>query len=51
MERITSISRENFGTVTVEMKKGTDMEEALTKVKNEVERISSFPVDIESIVT
>lgn len=51
MERITSVSRENFGTVSIEMEKGTDMEEALTKVKNEVERISSFPVDVESIVT
>lgn len=51
MERITSVSRENSGTVTIEMLKGTDMDEALIKVKNEVERIASFPVDIESVVT
>ncbi len=51
MERVTSVSRENSGTVTIEMLKGTDMDEALIKVKNEVDRISSFPVAIESIVT
>ncbi len=51
MERITSVSRENSGTVTIEMLKGTDMDEALIKVKNEVERIASFPVGIESVVT
>ncbi len=51
MDRITSVSRENSGTVTIEMLKGTDMDEALIKVKNEVERIASFPVGIESVVT
>lgn len=51
MERITSISQENYGTVTIEMLLGTDMDEALTRVKNEVEKISSFPTDIESVVT
>ncbi|MBI9061328.1 MAG: efflux RND transporter permease subunit [Marinilabiliaceae bacterium] len=51
MERITSVSRENMGTVTIEMVKGTDMDEALTRVKNEVEKISSFPVNVESVVT
>jgi len=51
MERITSVSRENSGTVTIEMLKGTDMDEALIKVKNEVDRIASFPIAIESVVT
>jgi multidrug efflux pump subunit AcrB len=51
MERITSVSAENYGTVTIEMLLGTDMDEALTRVKNEVEKISSFPADIESVVT
>ncbi|TLX75352.1 efflux RND transporter permease subunit [Labilibacter sediminis] len=51
VERVTSVSRENSGTVSMEMVKGTDMDEALIKVKNEVERIASFPVDIESVVT
>lgn len=47
IERITSISRENFGTVTVEIQKGYDIDTVLTDVKNAVDRISSFPVDIE----
>ncbi len=51
MERVTSNSRENMGTVTIEMLKGTDMDEALIRVKNEVEKIASFPKAIESIVT
>ncbi len=51
MDRVTSVSRENSGTVTIEMEKGTDMDEALIKVKNEVERIASFPANIESVVT
>ncbi|MDB4335135.1 efflux RND transporter permease subunit, partial [bacterium] len=51
MDRVTSISKENMGTVTIEMVKGTDMDEALTRVKNEVEKISSFPVNVESVVT
>ncbi|MCU4174788.1 efflux RND transporter permease subunit [Carboxylicivirga sp. N1Y90] len=51
LERITSISRENSGSVSIEMLKGTDMDEALIKVKNEVEKIASFPTGIESVVT
>lgn len=51
MERVTSTSRENMGSVVVEMLKGTDMDEALIRVKNEVEKIASFPKAIESIVT
>lgn len=51
MERVTSTSRENIGSVTIEMLKGTDMDEALIRVKNEVEKIASFPKAIESIVT
>jgi multidrug efflux pump subunit AcrB len=51
MDRMTSISRENTGTVTIEMLKGTNMDEALTEVKNAVERIASFPSAIESVVT
>ncbi|WP_282037311.1 efflux RND transporter permease subunit [Saccharicrinis aurantiacus] len=51
MDRITSVSRENTGTVTIEMLKGTDMDEALVDVKNAVDRIASFPAAIESVVT
>lgn len=51
LERITSLSSENIGKVTIEMLKGTDMDEALTRVKNAVERIASFPKAIETVVT
>jgi multidrug efflux pump subunit AcrB len=47
IERITSTSRENFGTVSVELIKDTDLEKALNDVKNAVDRISSFPVGAE----
>lgn len=47
IERITSTSRENFGTVTVELIKDTDLEKALNDVKNAVDRINSFPVGAE----
>ncbi len=51
LERIISTSSENIGKVTVEMKKGTDMNDALMRVKNAVGRIASFPKAIETVVT
>ncbi|GAA4832790.1 efflux RND transporter permease subunit [Algivirga pacifica] len=51
LERLTSVSRENSGQVTVEMQSGTNMEKALTDVENAVNKISSFPVGVESIIT
>ncbi len=51
LDRITSVSSENMGKVTVEMVKGTDMKDALMRVKNAVDRIASFPKAIETIVT
>jgi multidrug efflux pump subunit AcrB len=50
IERITSVSRENFGTVTVEATKSASLDKVLTDVKNAVDRISSFPVDAEKPV-
>ncbi len=50
VERITSLSRENMGTVTVEVLKGADIELVLADVKNAVDRINSFPVDAEKPV-
>ena len=47
VERITSISQENAGSVVVEVKDGFDIDEILTDVKNAVDRISSFPVGME----
>ncbi len=47
VERYTSVSSENSGSVTVEVIKGYDTDLILQDVKNEVDRISSFPVGME----
>jgi multidrug efflux pump subunit AcrB len=47
IERITSTSRENAGTVNVEVFKGYDTDLVLQDVKNSVDRINSFPVGLE----
>jgi len=50
VERFTSKSSENSGRITVEVLKGYDMDEAYRDVKNAVDQIASFPVDMEPIV-
>ncbi|PLX23917.1 MAG: hypothetical protein C0600_13950 [Ignavibacteria bacterium] len=50
IERVTSLSRENFGTVTVEITSGSDMDDVLRDVKNAVDRINSFPLGAEKPV-
>ena len=49
IERVTSKSLENVGTVTIEAVERTDIDVILTDVKNAVDAIASFPVDVESI--
>ncbi|PWJ41050.1 efflux RND transporter permease subunit [Sediminitomix flava] len=51
LDQITSYAQENVGKITLEMFKGTDMDEALTRVKNVVEGIPSFPTGVESVVS
>ena len=50
IERVTSVSRENFGSVTVEITSGADMDNVLRDVKNAVDRINSFPLGSEKPV-
>ena len=50
IERYTSISQENAGTITVEVLKGYDPEIILQDVKNEVDRVPSFPAGMEPLV-
>jgi multidrug efflux pump subunit AcrB len=50
IDRVTSVSRENVATVTVEILFGYDLEKALADVKNAVDQINSFPVGIEKPV-
>jgi len=47
VERATSVTRESFGTVTVEVVQGADLDKVTTDVKNAVDRINSFPADAE----
>lgn len=49
VERITSKSIENVGTITIETVERTNVDVVLTDVKNAVDAISSFPVNVESI--
>ncbi|MBD3170828.1 MAG: AcrB/AcrD/AcrF family protein [candidate division Zixibacteria bacterium] len=50
IERITSVSRENFGQVTVEITRNAELDKVLNDVKNAVDRINSFPAGIEEPV-
>ena len=47
IERITSVSTENLGTVTIEVSSDYKTETILQDVKNEVDRINSFPDGME----
>ena len=47
IERYTSVSSENSGNVTIEVLKGYNTDLVLQEVKNEVDRINSFPVGME----
>ena len=50
VERITSESRENSASISVELKTDYDPDQILRDVKNAVDRINSFPVDMEPAV-
>lgn len=49
IERVTSISSENSGSITVEVLKGYDPDVILQDVKNAVDGINSFPVAMEPV--
>lgn len=50
IDRVTSVSRENSGIVTVEASTGADINKVLQDVKNAVDRINSFPLGSEKPV-
>lgn len=47
VERVSSVSQENSGVITVEALKGYNTEKVLDDVRNAVDRISSFPAGME----
>ncbi|WP_426431152.1 efflux RND transporter permease subunit [Winogradskyella sp. HB-48] len=50
IDRVTSTSRENSGTITVEIEKGENLDFMLLEVKNAVDRVPSFPTGMEPLV-
>ena len=50
IERFTSVSSENTGTVSVEIEEDQDINVVLAEIKNAVDRVPSFPVDLEPLV-
>ncbi|MCB0703893.1 MAG: efflux RND transporter permease subunit [Saprospiraceae bacterium] len=47
VEKITSVSSENTGSIVIEIQKGYDIDIILQDVKNAVDRINSFPASME----
>lgn len=50
VERFTSTSRENGGSITVEIDKDEDIDVMITEVKNAVDRVPNFPGGMEPLV-
>ena len=47
VERVTSVSRENAATISVETEKGENIDVVLADVKNAVDRVPTFPTGME----
>ncbi|HMB63965.1 MAG TPA: efflux RND transporter permease subunit [Eudoraea sp.] len=50
VERVTSTSRENSGSINIEIEKGRDVDFMLLEVKNAVDRVPTFPADMEPLI-
>lgn len=50
IDRVTSVSNENSGTITVEVEKGRDVDVMLQEIKNAVDRVPSYPTGMEPLV-
>ncbi|WP_298498111.1 efflux RND transporter permease subunit [uncultured Algibacter sp.] len=50
IDRVTSVSRENSGTITVEIEKDENIDFMLLEVKNAVDRVPSFPSGMEPLI-
>lgn len=50
VERVTSTSRENSGSINVEIEKGRDIDFMLLEVKNAVDRVPTFPSEMEPLI-
>jgi multidrug efflux pump subunit AcrB len=50
IDRVTSTSRENSGTINIEIEKGRDVDFMLLEVKNAVDRVPNYPTGMEPLV-
>ncbi|MDX1469851.1 MAG: efflux RND transporter permease subunit [Flavobacteriaceae bacterium] len=50
IERVTSVARENGGSITVEIESDEDINDMLAEVKNAVDRVPNFPTGMEPLV-
>jgi len=50
IDRVTSVSNENSGTISVEIEKGQDIDLMVQEVKNAVDRVPSYPTGMEPLV-
>ncbi|MCF8715412.1 efflux RND transporter permease subunit [Joostella atrarenae] len=50
IDRVTSTSRENGGSITVEILKGYDIDFMLLEVKNAVDQVPTFPAGMEPLI-
>ena len=50
VERVTSVSRENSGNISVEVEEDLDINFMLLEVKNAVDRVPSYPTGMEPLV-
>jgi len=50
VDRVTSVSRENSGSINVEIEKGRDIDFMLLQVKNAVDRVPTFPTGMEPLI-
>ncbi|MCK5372540.1 MAG: efflux RND transporter permease subunit, partial [Cyclobacteriaceae bacterium] len=47
IERVTSVSKENSAIINVEIERGRNIDVLLAEVKNAVDRVPSFPIELE----
>lgn len=50
VERVTSVSSENSGRITVELQRGEDINKRLDEVKNAVNQVPNFPTGMEPLI-
>ena len=50
VRRVRSTAAEGMGVVSVELERGIDMSKLLDEIKNEIDRIDTFPAEIEQPV-